>query len=164
MALLAHSGWRVLGEAQCPGLAWANCRRLFPIWKLEIYPGATSIELPHSEQIAAREAMETRMRPGDVGCELWNDTIAPLGRFQLAANNLSNSPVEIDQDGVDRLKRLLARRLDELDNLGEYRLLATCQVQTWTGIHFGLPFHWLSVSGEAAVGAFARVDRAFAIQ
>jgi hypothetical protein len=62
--------------------------------------------------------METRLRPGDVGCELWNDTIAPLGRFQLAANNISNSPVETDHDGVDRLKRLLARRLDELDNLG----------------------------------------------
>jgi hypothetical protein len=83
-------------------------------------------------QVAAREAMETRLRPGDVGCELWNDTIAPLGRFQLAANSISNSPVWTDQDGVDRLKRLLARRLDELDNLGEYRLLATCQVDWYS--------------------------------
>ena len=76
--------------------------------------------------------MGTRLRPGDVGCELGNVTIAPLGRFQLAANNLSNSPAETDQDGVDRLKRLLARRLDELGNLGEYRLLATCQVDWYS--------------------------------
>ncbi len=35
MELASHSGWRVLGEAQRPALAWINCRLCFPIWKLE---------------------------------------------------------------------------------------------------------------------------------
>lgn len=80
------------------------------------------VELPHAKEVGAREASQSRLRIGQVGRQLRDNSVAPLRSCKLAADVFPNLPIEVDQRRVDRVVRPIPGGLDQGNDLGEARI------------------------------------------
>ena len=71
------------------------------------------VELPHSEEVTARESADARFPSGNVVGQLVHRTLAPLSGGYAAADDLTDLPVKIDQGGIHRLHRPITGGADQ---------------------------------------------------
>src|SRR4051812_46343219 len=76
-------------------------------------------KLSHSKEITATETFQFRMFLSNEGGELLHDAFSPSRGFHFSTNVGPHLPIEIDERGIDGLKRALPRLLDKSDHLNK---------------------------------------------
>jgi hypothetical protein len=77
------------------------------------------VELPHPEQVSACKSSQAWLAARKVYGELVDHTLAPFRRFDLAADDAADLPVEVDEDGIDGLECVRLGGRDQLRDLSE---------------------------------------------
>lgn len=77
------------------------------------------VELAHPEQVRSCEPAEAGIATRELGRQLFDDAITPLGARDLSADMLAELSVQRHQLRIDGLLRATSRRLDERDHLLE---------------------------------------------
>ena len=77
------------------------------------------MELPHPPEVLRRKTPDTWLRALDMNREFLDHGFAPFLGLDFPADIAAHLPVEIDQGGIDSMKRLLLGAVNKPDDFGE---------------------------------------------